>query len=270
MNRRSANIILPAISACIWLGAIIMPHQIVNATELTHQFGPGSFGDPAWMRRYNPALEHFQLDRGGWQTNYRGGDGAQPMNTAGFKSRFKVDGNFTAGLNYTLLQADTPPRGGGVGILFRIHFGDDANITTIGHVRRPGGQIIMFVNSKHDGESTYQQFPARLGASEMEIRHLGDGQHAFFGGSGGAMAKELCRATGPVGKPGQIDIWATTGQTTTPLKATVSAVHVDAEELPVGQVAATPRRFPWYWIAFCAAMVGGFGWLYRSLKTSSE
>jgi hypothetical protein len=238
----------------------------LDADDLIHVFGPRSFGDPAWMRRYNPARDDFSLTPQGWRIDYRGGAEAEPMQTGGFKSRFRIAGKFTVTMRYQLQRAETPTDGEGAGMLMRIRFGDGRSRITMGHVRQSDTKVIMFVRGNADGQTIDETFPASLGRSAMKLTHLGEGAFAFEGQSGVQPSRAQWTGQLPVTDAGAIDLWATTGDTNAVLRADVQSVSVVADELPVGQVSVPEKSFPWWSVTLVAAIVALVGWFLNARR----
>lgn len=246
--------------------AVLLSQSVCCGETIVHRFGPGSFGDPAWERRYNAESESFRLEPGGgWVIDFEPGTetSASPLKSAGFRSVFVVEGDFRVTMDFTLTRIDVPKDRGNTepGIFLRVMFGGDQHVASIGLVRSGDASWLVkgqVAASPGNRIPFREKIPRPL--SQLIIARVGE-TLSLSGRRGNAEPTVFleCDVYELLEKPGQVNLWVTSGKTPVPMQLAVQSVVVESDQVELGQRAAVEDSFPWRTTTIVFAIAAAIG-----------
>ncbi len=238
------------ISGC----AVLLMSPTANSGEtVVHRFGPGSFGDPMWERRYNAELESFRLERDGWVIDFKpeAGTASTPLKSGGFRSMFAVEGDFRVTIDFAVMRIVAPNSTGGTdnsepGIFLRVTFGDDQHLATIGLVRPNDASWAVKGQLVTASERTPFREKVLRPLSQLTISRIGE-TVSFSGQRGNAQPTIFHASTtsGRLDTPGQIKLWVTSGKEAVPMQLKIRSVVVESDKMGLGHRAAVKNTSAW-------------------------
>lgn len=239
-------------------GTLVLVYCQARAEELfEHRFGPATEGEAAIERRYNPALEHIRLEPRGWIVDFQPRD-EEPMPTGGFRTRFAAEGDFEATLHFKIGTIGKPPSGPGAGISLRTVFGEDDGAVSLSHLRVARDQLVVRAHVQAGPDAGgIQATDVTRSPRVLRIRRV-DELMRFYSGRSARFLELVAEFQAPREPVSQVEVWATTGQTATPLKLQLESLQVKATALSAGRVAdpEPPRLWPWIAGGLAALTVG--------------
>ncbi len=261
---------------CIALGTglsagLVASFTTVAAEEsIVHRFGPGSFGDPAWERRYNAELDFYRLEPGGWVIDFEPTKEAksEPLKAGGFRSVFAVDGDFRVTMDYAFGKTGVPKGGDGPGIFLRVTFGDESHVATVGQVRQSDGTWVARGQFAHPSEvrEAFRQ-PISALNTRLSITRVGD-TLTFSGGEGNKKSTMFfeCDVARFERMSGQVSLWVTSGKEATAVHGVVRSIVVDSESMVLGKQVAILQSSRWRWLAGLFAIIAVASLLWNTAR----
>jgi len=254
---------------------IVMLVSTASAERLDHRFSPGSFGDPAWERRFNAESPEHRLDPAGWIVNYPAQpddpkDESKQTRSGGFRSVFRVADDFEATLRFRLGTVDKPQGPAQPGVFLRVTFVDESDSLAVGTVRRNDGTWRVQGRLLQSGRAIENfQVKATDTVAGLVLERSGKQFRAFW----------LDRRNQPIAafdrtiddafsKHGQLNLWVTDGSGGGRVDVTMQSIEVEAANITVGQGSTAFPPSPWRWMALVSTvtvLIGGvIRWRMRS------
>jgi len=260
---------LRLIAVIVW-GWSAMIASSAYTEQLNHRFGPGSFGDPAWERRFDAQSKDHRLDPAGWNVSYPQADVKEHQDAStpkqprsgGFRSVFLAEKTFQATLRFRLGNVDKPPSGSQPGVFLRAEFNGQADSLVVGAVRRSDGDWWVQGRSMQSNRSMGNfQTKATDVITGLVIERSSDQIRAFWlNRRNERQAAFELPISAAFEKPAQLNIWVTDGAGGGRVQVTMQSVEVDAGTLSVGygNLEMPPSRWRYVgWASLTIVLVGG-------------